>query len=189
MEIEGIAAVRGCLWADLWPVEARELIESALKDFVREIRDRLSALGVAQTLFVAREHAPCDVRVLVPALLQPFSVQGCPIEISELPDVSVDQGQADALALVFGEFAVNSSKHGALSAQGFIRVRAELEGEHLTILWTERSSKAVAAHERDGGQGLRLITRILAARNGSIALDWQENGLDAQIRLERRPDR
>lgn len=154
------------------------------EDFVREIRDRLSALGVAQTLFVSRENAPCNITELIPALLQPFATPECPVESIGLPCASVDQGQADALALVFGEFAVNSSKHGAFSSTGSVRVTAETLDGYLLIHWEERSSRKVAAHARSGGQGLRLIQRILAARDGEVSFDWMENGLNATIRLK-----
>jgi two-component sensor histidine kinase len=153
------------------------------EEFVKEVGDRLSALGAAQTLFVARDHAPCDIAELLPALLEPFAHPGCPIEIKDVPHVVIDQGQADALALVFGELAVNSSKHGALTSQGRIIVEASARSGELTICWSERSSREVEAHSRDGGQGLGLIRRILAARQGSLTIEWEPNGLDAIIRL------
>jgi PAS domain S-box-containing protein len=155
------------------------------EQFVREIRDRLQALGVAQTLFVSREHAPCNIGELLPALLQPFSTVDCPVECADLPCATVDQGQADALALVIGELSVNSSKHGAISAAGSIHVTADLRNGHLIIHWHERSSRPVAAHDRTGGQGLRLIKRILAARDAEIEFDWKDDGLDATILLRK----
>lgn len=159
------------------------------EEFVKEIRDRLSALGVAQTLFVARDHAPCDIHELLPALLEPFAHPDCPIEIKDVPHVVIDQGQADALALVFGELAVNSSKHGALTSRGSITVEARVLSGELAICWSERSSREVEAHSRSEGQGLRLIQRILAARQGSLTIEWEPNGLDAiiSLRLELHP--
>lgn len=153
------------------------------EQFVSEVRDRLSALGVAQTLFVAGQHAPCHLQDLLPALLDPFTHGDCPIEVAVLPNALVPQGQADALALVIGELAVNSSKHGALTAGGKISVRAQYESGQLTIIWSETSSRPVQSHARDGGQGLRLIERILAARHGELELQWRAYGLDALIRL------
>ena len=157
------------------------------EEFVHEIRDRLSALGVAQTLFVARDHAPCDIADLMPALLEPFSHPHCPVVVAELPEVAIDQGQADALALVFGELAVNSSKHGALTANGNIGVSAIVQEDQLVVVWSERSTRAVTTRSRDEGQGLRLINRILSARNGSMTVDWREDGLDATISLRISP--
>ena len=172
------AMISGLLSALARGVPARE-------EFVAEVRERLAALGVAQTLFVSREHAPCALPELLPALLEPFSHSDCPVTVAGLPEVDVDQGQADALALVFGELAVNSTKHGALSGAGSIVVSASADDQWLEIGWQERSARVVSAHERPGGQGLRLIERILAARGGGIEFDWQPAGLDATIRLKR----
>ena len=155
------------------------------EEFASEIRTRLAALGVAQTLFVAREDAPCDLSELLPALLDPFGHKDCTI-VSTVPrPVTVDQGVADALALVIGELAVNSTKHGALSASGSIAVTADLAGNFVEVRWVERSGRPVIAHERSGGQGLRLMQRILAAREGDIRVDWLETGLEVTIRVPR----
>ena len=87
-------------------------------------------------------------------------------------------------ALVIGELAVNASKHGALTAGGNINVSAECIGEQLTITWSETSERLVQSHAREGGQGLRLINRILTARDGELELQWRAYGLDAIIRLQ-----
>lgn len=155
----------------------------AREEFVGEMRERLSAFGIAQTLFVGDSAAPGDINELVPALVQSFSQPDCPVRVSSLPDITINQGQADAIALVLGELAVNSSKHGALSGSGEIQVGAHLEPATLTLTWDETSSRRVEAHQRSGGQGLRLMQRILVARKGNIEIDWREFGLLATIRL------
>lgn len=157
--------------------------DSAREEFVREMRERLSALGIAQTLFVGGDAAPGYVTELVPALVQPFSQPDCPVQVGDLPHISIEQGQADAIALVLGELAVNSSKHGALSQKGEIRISGKLEDTTLTLTWEETSTRSVEARQRTGGQGLRLMQRILAARSGDIHIQWREFGLLATIRL------
>jgi two-component sensor histidine kinase len=151
------------------------------EEFVGEIRERLRALGVAQTLFVSTEHAPCNIRDLLPALLEPFSHPDCEVVASDLPDATLDQGQADALALVVGELAVNSTKHGALKGEGRVRVTGQTGGGALKIIWDEESPRTVSDHAREGGQGLRLIQRILNARDGKIDLVWRTRGLVATV--------
>lgn len=153
------------------------------EEFASEVQTRLAALGVAQTLFASRENAPCELALLLPALLDPFGHGDCAVTATVSGDVSVEQGVADALALVIGELSVNSSKHGALSSAGTIRVTAEPHGSNVELCWSERSDRPVAAHHRDGGQGLRLMQRILKARHGEITLEWQDFGLDARIRV------
>jgi PAS domain S-box-containing protein len=155
----------------------------AREEFVGEMRDRLAALGVAQTLFVARDDAPCAVAELLPVLLSPFSQPDCPVSAPDLPDLTVSQSQADAIALVLGELAVNAAKHGALAAGGEIVVGARSDAGALVVTWSETSIRRVEAHARSGGQGLRLMQRILAARGGEIDIDWKTFGLDATLRF------
>lgn len=152
------------------------------EDFVREMTGLLNALGVAQTM-KAEQGERCALAVLIPALLDPYATPDCPIHIGPLPDVDLDQGLVDAFALVAGELAVNSTKHGALSASGTVRLTGGIEDGSLVLRWTERSGRPVAGHARDGGQGLRLMSRVLAARGGRIDMDWADDGLDATIRV------
>ena len=170
------AMVGGLLAAFSRGDPAREL-------FVREMRERLSALGVAQTLFIGREHAPCDIRTLLPAVLEPFETPDCTISVADLPEFAVDQAKADAVALVLGELAVNSAKHGGLSANGTVLVSAARQGDGVTIIWEETSSRPVESHSRNGGQGLRLMQRILNARGGQLEIEWRDFGLSARISL------
>jgi two-component sensor histidine kinase len=151
------------------------------EEFVGEMRERLRALGVAQTLFVSTQHAPCKIRDLLPALLEPFSHPDCEVVACDLPDATLDQGQADALALVVGELAVNSTKHGALKGEGRVRVTGQMSDDVLKIIWDEDSPRTVSNHARKGGQGLRLIERVLKARDANINFDWRPCGLEATV--------
>jgi len=150
--------------------------------FAREMIDRLTALGIAQTM-QADGGGTCPLGDLVPALLEPYATPDCPITIGALPELSLGQAHVDALALVLGELAVNSTKHGALSARGTVTVTATVANDRIELTWSERSDRAVAAHQRDGGQGLRLMTRVLASRSGGIDLVWAEGGLDAKVHM------
>lgn len=149
--------------------------------FVREMSDRLTALGTAQALTLA--SGPVPLAVLVPALVEAYATPDCPIVIAPLPAFELGQAMVDTLALVLGELAVNSAKHGALSATGRVGIDALTGAAGLELRWSERSDRPVAARHRDGGQGLRLMERVLAARGGGIALAWHPGGLDATITL------
>ncbi len=148
--------------------------------FAADMSDRLGALSTAQSLFVA-DDAPCNIRMLIPALMVPFATPGCPIKLEDQPDVALAQSQANAVALVLGELSVNSAKHGAIAHGGTIKLRTEVADGQLLIEWTERSARAVVRQERPGGQGLRLIERIVSARKGSITCEWQDDGLHVRL--------
>lgn len=148
--------------------------------FVGEMTGLLNALGVAQTM-KAEDGESCALAALVPALLEPYATPDCPIAIGALPEAPLDQRLADALALVLGELAVNSTKHGALGAQGAVSLDGAARDGQLVLTWSERSGRAVTGRERSGGQGLRLMARVLASRGGGIEMSWREDGLDATI--------
>jgi two-component sensor histidine kinase len=152
--------------------------------FAQDMQQRLISLSAAQALFSTQE-VPCDIQTLVPALTEPFETPGCPIEIGALSNATVDQGQADAIALVLGELAVNSAKHGALGATGLIEVSTMADPATLILEWNETSAKPVHAHDRDGGQGLKLIDRIVRARKGSLGIEWHDHGLKVTLAFQR----
>lgn len=152
------------------------------EEFAGEMTRRLTSLGVAQTMR-AEQGADCDLAALVPALLEPYATPDCPLVIGALPDARLAQGGVDVLALVLGELACNSTKHGALSATGRVEMSGTLADGLIRMVWSERSDRPVSGHERDGGQGLRLMKRVLASQRGGIELNWRQDGLDAVITL------
>lgn len=159
--------------------------ETQYEDFAHAMNSRLVMLSAAQTLFVDGD-APTAVAQLIPALALPFDSTACPVRVGMLPDAELTRGEADAVALVFGELAVNSAKHGALSAGGTIDVATD-DGPGVAIVWRETSNKPVVARSRDGGQGLRLIDRIVRARGGTIAVEWRADGLTFRLAFSDRP--
>lgn len=150
--------------------------------FVKEMINRLTSLGIAQTL-KAESGNICLLNELVPALLEAYATASCPILVGEMPEVSLSQTQVDALALVIGELAVNSLKHGALSGRGTVGLVGRVADGLITLSWSETSDRKVAHREREGGQGLRLMSRVLASRSGGLDLEWAESGLQATIRM------
>ena len=153
------------------------------QSFAQDMSRRLAALGAAQTLDGQGEGA--DLHALVSAFVLPYATPECPLEVDGLPTAALTRRQKEALAMVFGELAVNSTKHGALSARGTVRVEGvRHDSDTIELCWSERSDRPVAARERDGGNGMLLMTRILAACGGSIELAWQEYGVDARVTLE-----
>ena len=156
--------------------------DAAREQYAGEMAERLVALSTAQALFVSNE-APCTIGVLIPALLAPFDNPACPVTITGSEALDVDQGQADAIALVVGELAVNSSKHGAIAQGGDIKVDWLSADRVLTIRWAEHLATRLGGVPRAGGQGLRLMERIMRARRGAIAFDWRDDGVTAMMTL------
>jgi len=156
---------------------------SVQEGFAREMADRLGALSRAQSLFTDDE-APCDLEILIPALVTPFGNDACPIAFDAMPAVRIAQSQADAIALVIGELAVNSAKHGAFIFGGAINVSAVIQGGTVAIAWRERCDRKIERHAREGGQGLKLMAQIMRARQGTIVLNWEDHGVLATLAFE-----
>ena len=98
--------------------------------------------------------------------------------------VSLSPARAQALGLCLHELATNAAKHGALSRpEGKVTVKWRCEDEVLTLHWTERGGPKVTAPSRTGF-GATLLSRSLGGPlGGEVALDWDEAGLTAELRL------
>lgn len=156
--------------------------DPANEAFARDMARRLTALGKAQAT-LADDGQPSDVSQLLPSLVAPFTSPICDIAIAAIEPVTVEHGQADAIALVMGELSVNSAKHGAMKHGGRIDIAATTRDGILSIAWTEDANKPVAAHSRAGGQGLKLVERIVTARGGDLDFSWGEFGPRVELRV------
>lgn len=141
---------------------------------------RLGAISRAQTLF-ADSEAPCDLDELIHTLISPFGNEACIVTYGDLPALLIDQPQADAIALVVGELAVNSSKHGALAFGGNILVEAVHEKNLLIIVWNEHCDRPIQQHAREGGQGMALMDQIMRTRDGNFGIEWQASGVIVRL--------
>lgn len=151
--------------------------------FAEEMLERLSALGAAQALLVMTSTTSCRVKDLMPAIVGAFDTAQCPVTIEDLSDAELDQPKADAIALILGELAVNSDKHGALGSKGSIEIDVNCHDHTLWIVWSERGNRLVEARSRAGAQGLRLMNRVAQSMRGSFEIDWKANGLDAKLAI------
>lgn len=160
--------------------------------FATEMVARISALATAQTLFDGGSEET-DLAELLTTLISPFRDGDGPIvKLKCAKDQDISRGIADAISLVVGELAVNSTKHGAIGHGGSIALEAaphpELGNKHLLITWCETSGRPAAAKSREGGQGLSLIERICKARGGHFDIAWNESGLVATLTLPLQQD-
>lgn len=153
------------------------------EEFAQHMAARLKAVSSAQLLF-AESDAPCNLQELVLALVSPFESPATQITFGDFPLLFVEQPQADAIALVVGELAVNASKHGALAHGGSIDVSAVHEKSQLIILWTEHVGRVIQQHGRSGGQGMSLMTQIMQTRGGDLVVAWKEQGLNATLTFD-----
>ena len=150
--------------------------------FARDMNARLMALSTSQSFFMAPD-VPRDVSDLIPALVKPFVNPACKTSFDDMQSVMVSRVAADAVALIVGELAMNSAKHGALCHGGEICVATMQEGEQLKMRWDEAAVTPVTATSRPGGQGLGLIELMVEAHRGTVATTWGPCGPTVEVTL------
>jgi PAS domain S-box-containing protein len=159
--------------------------EPEKEQFASDMLQRLNALATAQAMR-GEDGTKKTLDDLVPRLVLPYETPAVPISISGLPDIALDQGEIDALAMVLGELCVNSTKHGALSRSGTVKISGRMDGGVPVLIWSEQMDHQIASHSREGGKGLKLMKRVLQARGGNIEVEWQDHGLGAVLSLQKR---
>jgi PAS domain S-box-containing protein len=161
-----------------------------LRELGDELRSRIYALGRAHDLVRPRPAAGAGTPVqgitlhgLIRELLVPYeSEDGGRIVITG-EDVTIDDGAATPLALLFHELATNSAKYGALLAPGgTVEISALNEGEMVRLVWRERGAVAEPTTEdRPEGFGSRLMALSVEAQmHGSIERHWEADGLTVE---------
>lgn len=152
-------------------------------ELARELMVRLSRLAEAQSKSID-ERDPKVMRTLVPQLLVPYATEDCPIVIGALPEANLSQISIDMLRLMLCELAVNSTRHGALSARGQVTVACTVAGGRARITWSERSNRTVCRSDIAGGQGLSLLKRLAALHDADLTVAWDGSGVDVQVSLQ-----
>jgi two-component sensor histidine kinase/ligand-binding sensor protein len=141
---------------------------------------RLKALAHAQDLVVGMGESGVLLSKLIGAELGTFagrfSLTG--------PDVSVDAGVAQNLALVLHELTTNAIKYGSLSsAAGTITIKSSLESDSLLLTWAEQGGPRVSAPQRMGF-GSQLIEKAFSSDSRfRAAVSYHSEGVEARFEI------
>lgn len=158
------------------------------QELAHKVRERLNALARAHalTLSSSSDQGAVTLHSLIATILAPYD--GPPERVAiRGPDVAVGGEAVTALALLLYEFATNSAKYGALSAESG---RIEIDGEEtdgaFTLVWTESGGPPVAATITEGF-GSRLTNATVADQlSGRISRDWRPEGLTVRLTASRK---
>jgi two-component sensor histidine kinase len=162
------------------------------EDMAHELTSRLMALGRAQELvrpLYGRKNEGTLLGDLISVLLAPYDEKGASVRIRvSVPKMNVGEASSTALALVIHELATNSAKYGSLSvASGTLDVSCNAGDDEVVVMWTERGGPPVKAPAKLNGFGSKLVHRsIVAQLGGSIAFDWDEEGIVVTLRMSKR---
>lgn len=159
-----------------------------MKELGADLRARIHALGRAHDL--VRPHSKGaalqqpSLHHLIKELLLAYESEGSGKVVISGEDVSIDDGAATPLALLFHELATNSAKYGALLAPGgSVEISTERRGDSVTMTWRE-SGVSIVGIEGTEGFGSRLISLSVEAQmHGQLRRSWKPDGLTVDVEV------
>jgi two-component sensor histidine kinase len=147
-----------------------------VQKFAAEIMERFGQLSEVQG-YILDPGVSKKFAEIVPMLAAAYG-DGAQLEFGAIPEVEFDDSALQALALSFGELCTNSLKYGALANGAKVKVHAEAEDNFCTLVWSEQTE---FRGQREGGQGLKLIERIVRSTGGRVVRSI--NGPDLTVRI------
>jgi PAS domain S-box-containing protein len=148
------------------------------EDFIERFSERIQALSANQDLLVRNEWNGVEIEDLVRAQLAHFadlissriSVHG--------PRLRFTAASAQAIGLALHELATNAGKYGSLSTdKGRVDVCWRIDGDTLTMSWTEREGPPVWPPERRGFGTIVVETMAERSVGGSVDLEYASSGV------------
>lgn len=146
--------------------------------FANEIAARLGQLASIEALILDPD-ADKSLAQMVPALAEAYG-SNAGLVFGTLPDVQLNDQGMQALALCCGELATNSLKYGALRNGGRVRIDGEMRDGLVELSWCEDTEFGTA---RPGGQGLRLIERLIGTAGGTFRREIDAGQMRATMTL------
>jgi PAS domain S-box-containing protein len=159
-------------------VIAHQTAAKSPEDFIERFCERIQALSANQDLLVRNDWSGVEIEDLVRAQLAPLAdligsriiVQGLSFRLKPVA--------AQAIGLALHELATNAGKYGALStAAGRVDISWRIDGDTLTISWTERDGPPVSTPTRRGFGTVVTEAMVGYSVDGTVDLDYAPSGL------------
>ena len=147
------------------------------------IEGRIRALANVHSLFVQSRWIGAELSAVAAQELAPYAEEAR-VRIDG-PQVLLEPGTAQSIAVVLHELATNAAKYGALStAKGRVALKWSHEADERLILhWMETGGPPVTEPTRQGFGG-RVIDRMIGDLKGKMRFDWHPDGLVCEISLQ-----
>jgi PAS domain S-box-containing protein len=148
------------------------------EDFIERFSERIQALSANQDLLVRNEWNGVEIADLARAQLAHFAdLIGSRIAVHG-PRLRLKAAAAQAIGLALHELATNAGKYGALSTDaGRVDIRWGIDGDTLTMSWTEHEGPPVSAPKRRGFGTIVMETMAERSVDGKVDLDYAPAGL------------
>jgi PAS domain S-box-containing protein len=158
-----------------------------VKDYVRAVEGRISALARVHTILSLSNWQGAEIGRLVDEEILPYAT-GAQIELYG-PELQLAPATAQTLALAVHELITNSAKYGALSAHsGRLKIQWEVKPELLQIVWEERDGPTVTKPGSRGFGTRSVIASIESQLGGQAEFDWRTEGLVCRLSVPLRKD-
>jgi PAS domain S-box-containing protein len=145
---------------------------------------RIQALANVCSLFVATRWIGAELSAIATQELAPYSEVHWERVLIDGPQILLEPGVAQAIAVMLHELATNAAKYGALSQpDGQVCLKwSHAADDQLRLLWTERGGPDVQEPTRNG-VGSRIIEGMITQLKGKVSFDWRKDGLVCEITL------
>jgi two-component sensor histidine kinase len=163
-------------------VIARRTEGGNVESFIERFTERLQALAANQDLLDRDQRHAAELDDLVRAQLAHFAdLVGSRITVHG-PKLHLNATAAQAVGLALHELATNAGKYGALSTDdGRVDVGWRLDGDALTMTWTERGGPPMRAPDHRGFGTIVIESMARQALGGEVRLDYARPGLAWQL--------
>ena len=152
------------------------------EDFVERFSERIQALSANQDLLVRSEWGGVGIEDLTRAQLSHFAdLIGSRIVVAG-PQLRLKPASAQAIGLALHELATNAGKYGALSTdRGRVGVCWGIDGDTLSMSWTERDGPPVSAPKRRGFGSIVMEAMAERSVDGAVDLDYAPSGVSWRL--------
>jgi PAS domain S-box-containing protein len=154
------------------------------EDLKKTIVGRIQALANVCSLFVTTRWIGAELSAIATQELSPYSEMHGKRVLIDGPQILLEPGVAQAIAVTLHELATNAAKYGALrqpNGQVHLEWSDSSDGQ-LRLRWTETGGPAVQEPARRG-VGSRIIDGMITQLKGNARFDWRKDGLVCEISL------
>jgi len=151
----------------------------------QNIVGRIQALANVHTLFAESRWSGAELRTLVAQELSPYCQKGEALARISGPDLWLDPGTAQTMAVAVHELTTNAAKYGALSVpEGHVDIEWSHDRDGLLRLqWIERGGPPVTPPTHRGF-GTRVMESVVRGQlMGEAHFDWRPEGLACEITI------
>jgi PAS domain S-box-containing protein len=157
-----------------------------IESYIVAVEGRIGALSRAHTLLAQNRWQGTNIEKLIDEELAPYRTSDARKIVASGPEVLLEPGTAQTLALALHELSTNAAKYGALSQiSGQVQAIWDLQPDRLVLNWTEQGGPAVHP-PASAGFGIRVISASIERQLGGEAhFEWRPDGLHCSLSVPR----